>query len=225
VFGVLTLTWVFSGLLTMNPWGLLEGNGTGAQLRAQLAGQPAVTEVRRFLQGVPGSLADGGFVQLRSQPFGGRLYVMAYRADGSAVRLDASGRPAPLAEPDVQRAVAGLGNATGPAELLQAGDAYYYAHKDVVELPVFRAVLANAAQTHLYISPITGSVRTVDRNGRRVRWLERGLHGIDFPGLHGRPLWDALVLLLLAGVTAVCITGTWMAFQRIGRDLRQLRGN
>ncbi len=223
VFGVLTLTWVFSGLLTMNPWGLLEGSGAGARLRTQLTGQPPVSEVRQFLHGVARGLPADEFVQLRAQPFGGKLYVMAYRADGSAVRLDATGQPAPLAESEVQRAVAGLGNATGPAELLPAGDAYYYRHKDAVELPIFRAVLANAEQTHLYISPTTGTVRTVDRDGRRARWLERGLHGIDFPGLHGRPLWDALVLLLLAGVTAVCVTGTWMAFQRIGRDLRQLK--
>ena len=225
VFGVLTLTWVFSGLLTMNPWGLLEGSGAGARLRAQLAGQPAVAEVRQFLQRLPTSLPAGEFVQLRAQPFGGQLYVMAYRADGSALRLDATGRPAPLAESAVQRAIARLGNAASPVELLQDGDAYYYAHKDTVELPVFRAVLSNAERTHLYISPTSGDARTVDRNGRRARWLERGLHGIDFPGLHGRPLWDVLVLLLLAGVTAVCITGTWMAFQRIGRDLRRLKGD
>ncbi len=223
VFGMLTLTWVFSGLLTMNPWGLLEGSGIGEKLRAQLTGEPHVAEVRQLLQGVTTGLPAGEFVQLRAQPFEGKLFVMAYRADGSAVRLDATGRPAPLAESDVQRAVAKLGNATGRAELLRDGDAYYYAHKDTVELPVFRAVLADTEQTRLYISPVTGNFRTVDRDGRRGRWLERGLHGIDFPGLHGRPLWDALVLLLLAGTTAVCVTGTWMALQRIGRDLRRLK--
>jgi hypothetical protein len=218
---VLTLTWVFSGLLTMNPWGLLEGSGVGTQVRSQLTGKPRMAEVRRFLQGVTSGLPAGEFVQLRAQPFDGQLFVMAYRADGSAVRLDATGHPAPLGESDVQRAVAKLGNA-GRAELLREGDAYYYSHKDTVELPVFRAVLADAGQTHLYISPTTGELRTVDRDGRRGRWLERGLHGIDFPGLHGRPLWDALVLLLLAGTTAVCITGTWMALQRASRDLRGL---
>jgi hypothetical protein len=224
VFGVLTLTWVFSGLLTMNPWGLLEGGDADARLRKQLTGEPRVSEVRQFLQGVT-SLPAGEFVQLRGQPFDGKLFVMAYRADGSALRLDATGHPAPLVESAVQRAVAKLGNAVGQAELLRDGDAYYYAHKDSVELPVFRVLLADAWQTRLYISPTTGDFRTVDRDGRRGRWLERGLHGIDFPGLHGRPLWDALVLLLLAGTTAVCVTGTWMAFQRIGRDLRLLKRN
>ncbi|HEX6994425.1 MAG TPA: hypothetical protein VF339_09805 [Gammaproteobacteria bacterium] len=32
VFGVLALTWVFSGLMTMNPWGMLAGGGEGAAM-------------------------------------------------------------------------------------------------------------------------------------------------------------------------------------------------
>ena len=36
VFGVLTLSWILSGLLSMNPWGLLEGAG-GEQERLAAA--------------------------------------------------------------------------------------------------------------------------------------------------------------------------------------------
>ena len=31
VFGIFTLTWVASGLLSMNPWGLLVGHGAGLE--------------------------------------------------------------------------------------------------------------------------------------------------------------------------------------------------
>jgi len=31
VFGLLTLTWILSGLLSLNPWGLLEGGGAGGE--------------------------------------------------------------------------------------------------------------------------------------------------------------------------------------------------
>ncbi len=38
-FGLFTLTWILSGLLSMNPWGWLEGGGAGAE-RARLRGPP-----------------------------------------------------------------------------------------------------------------------------------------------------------------------------------------
>jgi uncharacterized iron-regulated membrane protein len=219
VFGVLTLTWVFSGLLTMNPWGLLEGSGVGAKLQAQLAGAPPVAKLRQFLGTLPGSLPAGEYVQLRAQPFGGRLFVVAYRADGSSLRVDAAGRLAPFAQADLRQALAGLDTTVASLETLPAGDAYYYARGDGVELPVYRAILADQQRTHLYVSPTTGSFRSVDRDGRRSRWWLDGLHALDFPGLRGRPPWQMLVLLLLAGVTVSCITGSWMAIQRIRRDL------
>ena len=50
MFGVLTLTWVFSGLLTMNPWGLLEGSDLGARVSQQLQGNATTAELRTFLQ-------------------------------------------------------------------------------------------------------------------------------------------------------------------------------
>ncbi len=94
-----------------------------------------------------------------------------------------------------------------------------YSHKDKVELPVWRAILADDQHTRLYISPTTAGYRIVDRDARSMRWLERGLHGMDFTGLRKRPLWDLVTLLLLAGVTTLCITGAWMAIQRVRRDL------
>jgi hypothetical protein len=102
---------------------------------------------------------------------------------------------------------------------LSEGDAYYYARGNDVELPVYRTILADEQRTHLYVGATTGSFRIVDRDGRRARWWQDGLHALDFPGLRRRPLWDVVVVLLLAGVTVSCITGSWMAIQRIRRDL------
>jgi uncharacterized iron-regulated membrane protein len=219
IFGVLTLTWVFSGLLTMNPWGLLRGSDIGARLQPQIAGSATIGELRRFLRDAPGRLPAGEFRQLRAQAFGSGLHVIALRADGSSVRLDAAARPSPLTRDAVNRIVRGLDTGLHSLDLLPGGDAYYYPHKDDVELPVYRAILDDMQATRLYISPTTGAYRTVDRDGRQSRWLQRGLHGLDFDGLRTRPLWDVLTILLLAGVSCVCVTGSWMAIQRVRRDI------
>jgi uncharacterized iron-regulated membrane protein len=220
VFGALTLTWVFSGLLTMNPWGLLEGSDIGVRVSQQLRGNPTAAELRTFLQSAPARLPTDGFVQLRGQAFNGALQVIALRADGSSLRLDANALPDPLQPATVEAVVRRLD--TGVAQFGRLGeeDPYYYSHKGDVELPVYRGILADAQKTRLYISPATGALlNVVDADARRTRWFERALHGLDFRGLRTRPIWDVVTLLLLAGVTALAITGTWMALKRIRADL------
>ena len=219
IFGVLTLTWVFSGLLTMNPWGLLEGSDVAGKVAPRLSGSAPVADLRQFLSDAPAKLGEGNFVRLRSQPFAGHLYVLAERADGTSVRLDATGSPAPLQESDLRAALSGIETGLAQFTLLREEDAYYYSHKQQQELPVWRAILGDAQRTRVYISPTTGEFRIVDADARRSRWLQRALHGLDFSGLRMRPLWDIVTILLLLGVTGVCITGSWMALQRIRKDL------
>ncbi|MGC4027354.1 MAG: PepSY domain-containing protein [Steroidobacteraceae bacterium] len=218
VFGALTLTWVFSGLMTMTPWGLLQTDG-GAALRAQLRGSATTGELRRFLETAPAQLAGRGFVQLQGEAAGGKLQVIARRADGSTLRLDADGLLDPLQAGTVQQWLAALGSEVASFERLDAPDTYYYGRSASLELPVYRVILADAEHTRLYISPTTGAVRVVDGAIRQSRWLISAMHNLELPGLGSRPLWDIVTLLLLAGVTAVTITGSWMALKRIRADL------
>jgi hypothetical protein len=124
-----------------------------------------------------------------------------------------------LREADVRAALAGIETGVAQFALLRDEDAYYYSHKQQQELPVWRAILGDAQRTRVYISPTTGEFRIVDADARKLRWLQRALHGLDFSGLRTRPLWDIVTILLLLGVTGVCITGSWMALQRIRKDL------
>jgi len=219
-FGVLALTWVFSGLLTMNPWGLLEGSDIGGRVNLQLRGEAPGAGLRQFLQAAPARLRGGEFVQLRGESFDGKLQVLALRADGSSLRLDAEAAPDPLPPASVETVVRRLDTGVTSFEKLEAEDPYYYSHKSEVELPVYRAILSDEQQTRIYISPTTGMLlNVVDADARKMRWLERALHGLDFTGLRSRPLWDIVTLLLLAGVTSLAITGTWMALKRIKADL------
>jgi hypothetical protein len=50
------------------------------------------------------------------------------------------------------------------------------------------------------------------------------MHQLDLPFLRTRPVWDIVVLLLLAAVTISCATGAWLSFTRIGRDTGRMRG-
>jgi hypothetical protein len=229
VAGLLVLTWVASGLFTMNPWGFLDSEAGYAE-RSQLSGSVPAAELKRFLEAVP-RIANGNIAQLQSAPLDGTLFVMAIMRDGSARRLNADGVEQPLMETEVRDALAALqrraaftGNVA--LERIDREDAYYYSGYDrAVTLPVFRARLADAAATTLYLDAGSGQVVSAhDRVARQSRWLRTGLHDMDFtPSLRRRPVWDVVVLTLLAGVTAVCVTGAWMSLKRVKRDYLAVR--
>jgi hypothetical protein len=211
-FGVLALTWVFSGLMTMNPWGLLESNDDGTYAQ-DLRGTARWEDLQRFLVDRGQGLAQ--FVELRVAPFNGVFSVVAFGTDGTSTRLDALAARAGVQRADIEAAAAKLGAPVRSLYLLQQEDAYYYGHKQLAALPVYRLELDDAGESRIYIDPATGAVQTLDLNSRRTRWWESALHNMDLPGLRARPWWDFIVLLLLAGVTVVCATGTWLSWRVI----------
>ena len=223
LFGVLTLTWVASGLVSMNPWGFLD-TSVGEAESSALQGPIDPASLQRFLAAAPRQAAPPAAV-LEAAPLGGRLYVIERFADGRAVRLDAGGAPAPLARGEMARALARMGGPpVADLALLRREDAYYYkGYQRPAPLPVWRARLAGPGGRTWYLDPVSGEmVLALDATARTSRWLRTGLHDLDFPGLRERPLWDLVVLALLAGVTVSCATGTWLGLKRLVHDLRRL---
>lgn len=221
VFGILTLTWTFSGLMTMGPWSVLQ-SAAGGTAQAYTGAIPWA-EAKRLIAAAPG-LVRPDTAQIEAAPSGGTLHAVIMGTDGEPrSRVDAAGAPAPLSEAEVRRVAGGLGPPVAALTLLRQEDDYYYGHHRTVPLPVWRLGLADPARTQLYIDSRTGAVvRAVDRPARTRRWLETGLHDLDFAWLRRRPVWDIVVLPLLAGVTLACLTGVWMAWRRLKRDIAVL---
>ena len=221
IFGLFTLTWVASGMFTMNPWGFLD-TPVGEAEQQRLAGQITGPDVVRFLAVAP-KLAGPKVVQLKAEPLSGRLFVMATNSMGRSVRYDASARPAPLSREALRSAL----GAVGPLAVLTRldhEDAYYYAgYERTAVLPVYRASFADRQATTLYLDADSGELtQALDQTARQSRWLRTGLHDLDFGWMRGRPIWDVIVLTLLAGVTVGCVTGAWLGLQRLQRDVAGL---
>jgi len=222
VFGILTLTWVFSGLMTMGPWNVLASSA--GQVRATVTGYTTWGEVSRLLAAAP-TLADPQTVQIRSVPLGGDLRAIALSSDSSIQRrVDSAGAPTPFSQEDIRLAVGRAGLSLQSLDRLDREDSYYYGHHRTVKLPVYRAILDDPGRTHLYFDHESGVIaQAVDRPARTRRWVETGLHDLDFAWLRRRPVWDLVVLPLLAGVTLVCATGTWLGFRRLRQDFAGIR--
>ena len=222
VFGIFTLTWVLSGLLSMNPWGWLEGAGTHAE-NARLQGAPAVPVAR--LTAALQSLAQAHpqATTLKAVPLNGRLYLVGNSASGERQRLDADGAPAPLARADLEFLSGALQGTAAPELMTQEDNFYFSHHQEQVTLPVYRTLQPSG--TRYYVDAVSGAlVAKFDAQVKAYRWLHQGLHRLDFSApLRVRPQWDAVMLLLMTGVTAVCVTGAILGYRRVTRKASAIK--
>ena len=149
-------------------------------------------------------------------PGGGRSYGDSY-AGGPLAFLSAvqpfehrvvsieDGTPRRFAQPELLAAAAAALPESNVVDVaaLREYDAYYDDRRyRLLPLPVLRVRFDDPDRTWLYLDPALGRiVHGENRRSRLDRWLYRGLHRLDFPGFyHRRPLWDAVVIvLLLAG--------------------------
>jgi hypothetical protein len=226
VFGLLTLTWVASGLVSMNPWGLFESKGPTEEV-ANLAGRPLDgADVSALLSALaarpqPGAVSAEVVVQA------GRAWAILVRADGTRTRAALPGlEPAPPSEAELA-ALPRLARPATPvasARTIVAPDAYHYGHKREPLLPAWRVIYADEDATRLYFDPRTGElVNFVDAETRAYRWWHLGLHRLDFPVLRSRPLWDLVTVPLLIGVSLLCLLGVWMGGRRLMRPFGPMR--
>jgi uncharacterized iron-regulated membrane protein len=226
IFGLFLLTWVTSGLISVNPWGFLEGGGTSIE-RAEIAGNlPRWRELLGSLQRMQERTDVADLVSLRSAPLNGQLFFIGTRAGGERLRLNARGEPAPLSPLDWALYGRLLGAETSP-QLMTTEDKFYFDHhSDPISLPVYRLVLDDAERTRYYLDPVSGEIlMKFDRGARGYRWLHEGLHRLDvIPVLRARPAWDVLMAVLLIGASVVCVTGLYSAVLRVsGRRRTPIR--
>jgi hypothetical protein len=230
-FGVVTLTWVFSGLLSMEPWFWASGGGTGDGVREALSGGPLdpslfpAFEPDRWRTALDGRAPkEIDFVRVQGDPY----YVLG--DDRSTPRLVAARSLAPKAPfsidsltDRVKAATAGVPVAA--IDVLSAYDSYYHARDRQAALPVLRIKFDDPDGTWFYIDPAMGqAVARFTRRERLQRWLFNGLHSLDFSfWYNSRPLWDVVMIALCLGGTALSVIGVLIGYKRVTRTMSRIR--
>lgn len=234
LFALVTTTWIFSGLMSMNPWRIFD---TGAPPLAMAALRGGALDVsgedaapRALLAAAGGAVRELQWVRVL-----GENRVLARGAAGAPRVLDSRGaRPAALDAAALRAAAARLVAApVARIERLDAYDLYYYARDAHTmtggtdrPLPILRIVFDDPHATWVHLDPRTGTVLGSSDSGRRAsRWLFAMLHSWDWlPLLERRPLWDALLLVAGLGGLLLSVTGIVIGWRRLGRRLGRKAG-
>lgn len=230
LFALTTITWIFSGLMSMNPWRIFDAGAAPLRMEALEGGAPPLAGA----DAPPAALlaaAGGGVRELRWTRVQGRVVVQAYAGGGKPLLLDGQNAQPLQVGPAVLRAAAAqlLPAGVKRIELQTAYDLYYYsrdAHTmtggGAKPLPVLRAEFADAQASWVYIDPHAGAVVGRSDSGKRTsRWLFAMLHSWDWPPLlERRPLWDMLLIFLSLGGAVMSITGVVIGWRRLGRKLQ-----
>ena len=227
LFGLTTCTWIFSGLLSMDPWDWHPGTTPTRSQREAVAGGAValdaitIPQLRAAIDALASKPRDVEIVQFLGEP-----YLVAESRNG-IVPLAAPERGA-IAELPESAMLESARLAMRPAPIvdttwLRTYDAYYYDRDGELPLPILRVRYGDRQQTWLYFDPRRGTIARKEERWSRVnRWLYHGLHSFDFPFLYyQRPLWDAVVIALSAGGIASTVTAVTPAFRRLRRHARR----
>jgi len=209
---VFVLSWLFSGLMSMNPFSVFSSQGVPpawmqAWRNAPLEAPWPPPSGARETEWLPDR--DGALVVSR---------------DARGTTVTQRGRPVDIDAAFLRRRVASLGLGEPKAiERLDVADVYLSGRSAPPALPVWRLRFGNAddaADLWLHVDGRTGQpLARLDRSARAERWLYHGLHSWDFDLLlQRRPLWDLLMLPALALGTALSMTSIVIAWRRLRRQ-------
>jgi hypothetical protein len=252
VFGVATVTWTFSGLMSLGPFPLVQrltataprgqqqqpqqqargGRGGGAQgIAAALRGRVkmddfAATHPRELLSRIP----HLDVRELEWTSFAGTPLFSANLAGGKSQLLSLVGHPVDrFAHDELIDIVKSVAPDPKAIEIktLDQYDLYYLDRTRQRPLPVLLVLMNDPDKTRHYIDPKSARVVTTYSSRNWVnRWLYTGLHSLNFPFLYNyRPLWDIVVIAFMVGGTALCVTSLVLAWRTLGRKLKRAAVN
>ncbi|WP_191850723.1 PepSY-associated TM helix domain-containing protein [Stenotrophomonas sp. SXG-1] len=239
VAAAFVFTWIFSGLMSMNPWGVLsstrEAIDSGRYRGGTVAVDGALGEPTALLTAVEAERFKP--VEIQWRRIGGELFAVLLDGQGETRIVSGSNGHLQVARllPAgwLQQKVRALSDAPMQGYWVQhAADAYFYPRAPeamngaaVRRFPVAVVDFGDAEATRVYLDLATGDpLLTMGYRERLGRWLFYFLHSWDLPAMLRFDTARLAVLLLLSVAgTALCATATVIGCRRLRMKLRRRR--
>lgn len=220
IFGIFATTWIFSGLLSMDPWNWHPSTAPTRDMRQRVAGGSIniaaldIFTLRETLDAFPSPVKEFDIVRFEGHDYAlaaqGLVSIDEPHRFQERFGIDTIESAGPLAMPNVKIA---------RSTWLSDYDAYYYDRDRRLSLPVLRVEYDDPQHTALYFDPKRGAIARKEETLTRLnRWLYHGFHSLDFPFLYyRRPLWDIVVIALSLGGIVLSITTLSASWRRVKR--------
>ncbi|EKT4077485.1 PepSY domain-containing protein, partial [Stenotrophomonas maltophilia] len=239
VAAAFVFTWIFSGLMSMNPLGVFSSTREAIDSGRYRGGAVAVDGALGEPAALLAAVDDARFkpVEIQWRRIGGELFAVLLDGQGETRIVSGSdghlqvARLLPAAW--LQQKVRALSDAPMQGYWVQlAADAYFYPRAPeamngaaVRRFPVAVADFDDAEATRVYLDLATGDpLLTMGRRERVGRWLFYFLHSWDLPAMLRQDTARLAVLLLLSlAGAALCATATVIGYRRLRMKLRRRR--
>lgn len=213
-FGLITFTWILSGLFSMNPGSWSPGSSpTEAQINAVAGGafNPGLFKLSPA-EAIREFQTEFQPKEIELVQFRGRSFYLAYQSPDQLkhgqwsntdlaaflsaeaplpyLLIAADETKAKLRELAYDEVMSAAREAMPKTRIVEATwlnryDAYYYHKARGRRLPALRVKYDDPQQTWLYFDPQLGAVVQKEESRSRIeRWLYNGLHSLDFPYLY-----------------------------------------
>jgi hypothetical protein len=220
-FGVFSLTWVFSGLLSMEPFFWASGGGTGNRIPQVLRGGSLDFAAFEKLPRGEG-IKEIDFVTIQGGP-----YYISHRPGSEPeliVARSLESRREPFSAESVLARVQ-QGNPNVPVietAVLKNYDSYYHATERKPPLPVLRIKFGDPDATWFYIDPrMSQVVGRFTRRERLQRWIYHGFHSLDFNFWYYQGwVWTTVMVVLNLGGAVLSLIGVIIGVKRLRRNTR-----
>jgi len=220
--GVFCITWLFSGWLSLTPFGWFSDRSLSAEESARWAGaELTVQDMKLPLVSSAVHSPVTGIKEVEWLSFAGNTYILAGSEQQESLIDSQSGVPVTLFSAAVLQAQAskfGTYGAVASAHWLTNGDLYF--NQDAQTTPkVLRIAFADALNTTYYVDAHTTKIlASQDSNSRIYRWLFNGLHRMDIPPLTDRLLARRVTIFILsAGGVLLTVAGIVLGWRRVRR--------
>jgi hypothetical protein len=230
IFGVFSLTFVFSGMLSMEPFFWASGGGTGDSIPQSLSGGAVDLASFPKIDALAWDAAMTGrpvkeieFRRIQDRPFyvarGVEKDPLLLGADPLKIRresfsLDSVMSRVKQGNPDVH---------VVESQILTSYDSYYYPRERKPPLPVLRVKFDDPAGTWFYIDPHMSQVMVSFTSRQRLqRWIYNAFHSLDFNFWYYQgAAWYAGIVGLNAGGALLSIIGVVLSVKRLARGFKK----
>lgn len=222
VFGLVLCTWMFSGLMSMNPFNIFGAKGARPDAIAMQGGSPASQRMPQTVPQVLARLRGESFAprELEWGVLNGHPFILARDGVNDTRIVDAAGaslrvmKSWPLTQLE-EAARLLLPYPVASFELLTSYDAQYFAREQASmyganerRLPALRAVFADPQDTWVYLDARTGQVELgADKTQRLGRWLFNFLHSWDIP-VFLTPAWPRVAVIIALSIGGLLLSAT-----------------